>query len=155
MSDARAEDQERIVGQPVVAQHLGWCANPRCKDRVLVGQEIVETPAGWCHFEGTCADDAMAFLAAGRLRVWGIEGAWKDADGSEVVLNVSGPMLHLGERVLTVGLPEIRELVRELRPPHVDASPAYRDGFKAAVDRMLEALDDKVLGDRIAEAEAA
>lgn len=64
MTDARQEDQERIVGQPVIAHRIGQCAaSPVCKDKILVGDDIVEVADGWVHFEGSCIDDFEAQLA--------------------------------------------------------------------------------------------
>jgi len=63
VSDARAEDQDIVRGQPIKANRVGQCAAfPVCRDKILVGQDIVEVGGVWAHFEGTCADEVEAKL---------------------------------------------------------------------------------------------
>lgn len=63
MTDARAEDQERIVGQPVKATRVGRCAvpPPACKDKILIDDDIVEVGGNWVH--ESCVDEMEARLA--------------------------------------------------------------------------------------------
>jgi hypothetical protein len=63
MTDARQEDQDRIVGQPIKANRVGVCAAaPVCKDKILVGQDIVEVGGNWVH--ESCVDEMESLLAA-------------------------------------------------------------------------------------------
>jgi hypothetical protein len=67
MTDARQEDQERIVGQPIRANRVGRCAAaPVCKDKILVDDLIVEVDGSWVHAEGSCVDDLEIVLAERR-----------------------------------------------------------------------------------------
>lgn len=61
MTDARQEDQERIVGQPIQANRVGRCARVACPDKILVGEDIVEVANSWVHVD--CVDGFEAQLA--------------------------------------------------------------------------------------------
>lgn len=69
MTDARREDQDRIVGQPIKATRVGPCAAyPICEDKILIDQDIVEVSGGWVHAGEpgavwTCKDDFDVLLA--------------------------------------------------------------------------------------------
>jgi hypothetical protein len=66
VSDARAEDQDRVFGQPIEAIQDGWC--PGCGKRILGrrgavdGELIVERHGSWLHADGTCLDEYEAKL---------------------------------------------------------------------------------------------
>lgn len=63
MTDARQEDQGRIVGQPIKATREGRCAVnwPVCRDKILVDDDIVDVSGNWVH-DG-CVEAMEAQLA--------------------------------------------------------------------------------------------
>lgn len=162
MSDARVEDQARLLGQAVEAKQDGWC--PGCDKRIIgrrgdvPGEMIVQRDGAWLHEEGTCLEEFALKLKradARSLRVWSLEAVWKgrSRSGPEAV-QASGPEVDLGESVTVVALDDFRRAVREISAP-VDSTGAFKDGVMHAKNDLLERLSDEALRDRLREARAA
>ncbi len=64
MTDARQEDQDRIVGLPIKANRVGTCPvnPPTCRDLIQIGDDIQCVAGNWVH-EG-CVEAMEAQLAA-------------------------------------------------------------------------------------------
>lgn len=78
MTDARQEDQDRIVGQPIQANRVGRCARAACPDKILIGEDILEVSGSWVHAD--CADGfepQQAEVAVDLDLVWGVDCSTK------------------------------------------------------------------------------